>query len=149
MISLGKVRTGIGIILVISLLLTLHLYGGLKDNYRRLSSQFAEQVAINKDYQERVQKLHELDTRHTQELTNAKTEIDNLRDAVKSGNKREYVRAECPKSGTDTTSGMDDSRPATLARDAEPDYFDLLGQLETLEKQYLGLREYYFTECKK
>ncbi|HDF2343748.1 TPA: lysis protein [Morganella morganii] len=149
MTGLGKVRTGIGVILVISLLLTLHLYGGLKDNYRRLSSQFAEQVAINKDYQERVQKLHELDTMYTQELTSAKTEIDNLRDAVKSGSRRVYIRAECPKSGTDTTSGMDDSRPATLARDAEPDYFDLLGQLETLEKQYLGLREYYFTECKK
>ncbi|EMJ9774557.1 lysis protein [Morganella morganii] len=144
-----KIWLGVCGILAVSLLLLLHLYGGLKDNYQLLSSQFAEQVAINKDYKSRIQSLHELDTMYTQELTNAKTEIDSLRDAVKSGNKRVYVRAECPKSGTDTTSGMDDSRPATLARDAEPDYFDLLGQLETLEKQYLGLREYYFTECKK
>lgn len=121
----------------------------LKTERDSLTSQLSEQVAINKDYKYRIQSLHELDTLYTQELTNAKTEIDTLRDAVKSGNKRVYVRAECPKSGTDTTSGMDDSRPATLARDAEPDYFDLLGQLETLEKQYLGLREYYFTECKK
>jgi prophage endopeptidase len=144
-----KIWLGVCGTLAVSLLLILHLYGGLKDNYRLLSSQFDEQVAINKDYKSRIQSLHELDTLYTQELTNAKTEIDTLRDAVKSGNKRVYVRAECPKSGTDTTSGMDDSRPATLARDAEPDYFDLLGQLETLEKQYLGLREYYFTECKK
>lgn len=121
----------------------------LRDERNSLTSQLSEQVAINKDYKSRIQSLHELDTMYTQELTNAKTEIDSLRDAVKSGNKRVYVRADCPKAGSDTTSGMDDSRPATLARDAEPDYFDLLGQLETLEKQYLGLREYYFTECKK
>ncbi|ETO41473.1 lysis protein [Morganella sp. EGD-HP17] len=144
---LTKALTGICVVLVIGLLLTLHLYGGLKDNYQLLSSQFAEQVAINKDYKSRIQSLHELDTMYTQELTNAKTEIDSLRDAVKSGTKRVYIKAECPKSGADTAAGMDDSRPATLARDAEPDYFDLLGQLETLEKQYLGLRDYVRTEC--
>ncbi|WP_272693800.1 lysis system i-spanin subunit Rz [Providencia sp. PROV039] len=48
-----------------------------------------------------------------------------------------------------STTSMDVSRSATLARDAEQDYFDLLKQLETLEKQYLGLRDYYFTECRR
>lgn len=149
MISLGKVRTGIGVILVISLLLTLHLYGGLKDNYRRLSSQFAEQVAINKDYQERVQKLHELDTRHTQELTNAKTEIDNLRDAVKSGSKRVYIRAECPKSGTDTTeSGSNEAAPQ-LSEATEQDYWRLREMMAENEKQTLYLQDYIKTECIK
>ncbi|MEY0256451.1 lysis system i-spanin subunit Rz, partial [Morganella morganii] len=97
----------------------------LKTERDSLTSQLSEQVAINKDYKYRIQSLHELDTLYTQELTDAKTEIDNLRDAVKSGTKRVYIKAECPKAGADTTSGMDDSRPATLARDAEPDYFDL------------------------
>ncbi|MEM8096667.1 lysis system i-spanin subunit Rz, partial [Morganella morganii] len=77
---LTKALAGICVVLVIGLLLILHLYGGLKDNYQLLSSQFAEQVAINKDYKSRIQSLHELDTMYTQELTNAKTEIDNLRD---------------------------------------------------------------------
>ncbi|MEG0280301.1 MAG: lysis protein [Morganella sp. (in: enterobacteria)] len=119
----------------------------LKAERDNLTSKLTEQVAINKDYKSRIQSLHELDTMYTQELTNAKTEIDGLRDAVKSGAKRVYVRAECPKTGTDTTAGMDDGRPATLARDAEPDYFHLRKQLETLEKQYLGLRDYVKTEC--
>ncbi|MET4859450.1 lysis protein [Morganella morganii] len=149
MISPGKVRTGIGIILVISLLLTLHLYDGLKDNYRRLSSQFAEQVAINKDYQERVQKLHELDTRHTQELTNAKTEIDSLRDAVKSGNKRVYVRAECPKSGTDTTESRSNEAAPRLSEAAEQDYWRLREMMAENEKQTLYLQDYIRTECIK
>ena len=142
-----KALIGVCGVLLVGLLLTLNLYGGLKDNYQLLSMQFSEQVAINKDYKSRIQSLHELDTMYTQELTNAKTEIDSLRDAVKSGSKRVYVRAECTKSGTDTATGMDDGRPATLARDAEPDYFDLLKQLETLEKQYLGLRDYVRAEC--
>lgn len=142
-----KIWFGICGILAVSLLLLLHLYGGLKDNYQLLSSQFVEQVAINKDYKSRIQSLHELDTMYTQELTNAKTEIDSLRDAVKSGNKRVYVRAECPKSGADTTSSMDDGRPATLARDAEPDYFHLRKQLETMDAQIRGLHDYIKTQC--
>ncbi|WP_336298904.1 lysis system i-spanin subunit Rz [Providencia sp. PROV111] len=44
---------------------------------------------------------------------------------------------------------MDASGSPSLARDAEQDYFDLLKQLETLEKQYLGLRDYYYAECKR
>lgn len=46
MTSLGKVRTGIGAILVISLLLTLHLYGGLKDNYQALKDSYRMQQVI-------------------------------------------------------------------------------------------------------
>ncbi|OBU11709.1 lysis protein [Morganella psychrotolerans] len=149
MSTAAKVMIGVCGVLLLGLLLMLNLYGGLKDNYQLLSTQFIEQVAINKDYKSRIQSLHELDTMYTQELTNAKTEIDSLRDAVKSGAKRVYIKAECPRTGTDTAAGMDDGRPATLARDAEQDYFHLRKQLETLEKQYLGLRDYVITECQK
>ncbi|WP_108943315.1 lysis system i-spanin subunit Rz, partial [Morganella morganii] len=84
----------------------------LKADNKILSGQLAEQIAVNKDYQERTQKLHELDTMYTQELTNAKTEIDSLRDAVKSGNKRVYIKAECPKVGPDTAeSGSNEAAP--------------------------------------
>ena len=147
MTSLGKVRTGIGVILVISLLLTLHLYGGLKDNYRLLSSQFDEQVAINKDYKSRIQSLHELDTMYTQELTNDKTEIDSLRDAVKSGTKRVYIKAECPKSGTNTTeSGSNEAAPR-LSEATEQDYWRLREMMAENEKQTLYLQDYIRTEC--
>ncbi|MEQ2027703.1 hypothetical protein ABLB84_18570 [Xenorhabdus szentirmaii] len=43
---------------------------------------------------------------------------------------------------------MDGSRPARLEKDAEQDYVRLLGELETLEAQYLGLRDYVKTECR-
>lgn len=142
-----KIWFGVCGILAVSLLLILHLYGGLKDNYQLLSSQFAEQVTINKDYKSRIQSLHELDTMYTQELTNAKTEIDNLRDAVKSGTKRVYIKAECPKVGTNTTeSGSNEAAPR-LSEATEQDYWRLREMIAENEKQTLYLQDYIKTEC--
>lgn len=118
------------------------------EKIKQLNKDLLTQVAINADYEKRINTLHELDTKHTTELTNAKAEIDQLRIAVSNGTKRLRVKADCPKPESSSTSGMDVSRSPTLERDSEQDYFDLLKQLETLEKQYLGLRDYYFTECK-
>ncbi|MEM8420642.1 lysis protein [Morganella morganii] len=144
---LTKALTGICVVLVIGLLLTLHLYGGLKDNYQLLSSQFAEQVAINKDYKSRIQSLHELDTMYTQELTNAKTEIDSLRDAVKSGNKRVYIKAECPKVGSDTTESGSNEVAPRLSEATEQDYWRLREMMAENERQTLYLQDYIRTEC--
>ncbi|MEG9385307.1 lysis protein [Morganella morganii] len=144
---LTKALAGICVVLVVVLLLLLHLYGGLKDNYQLLSSQFAEQVAINKDYKSRIQSLHELDTMYTQELTNAKTEIDSLRDAVKSGAKRLSIKAECPKAGTNTTeSGSNEAAPR-LSEATEQDYWRLREMMAENEKQTLYLQDYIRTEC--
>lgn len=142
-----KIWLGVCGILAVSLLLLLHLYGGLKDNYQLLSSQLAEQVAINKDYKSRIQSLHELDTMYTQELTNAKTEIDSLRDAVRSGTKRVYVRADCPKSGADTTEGGSNEAAPRLSEATEQDYWRLREMIAENEKQTLYLQDYIRTEC--
>lgn len=144
-----KIWFGVCGILAVSLLLILHLYGGLKDNYQLLSSQFAEQVAINKEYKSRIQSLHELDTMYTQELTNAKTEIDSLRDAVRSGTKRVYVRADCPKAGSYTTeSGSNEAAPR-LSEATEQDYWRLREMMTENEKQTLYLQDYIKTQCLK
>ncbi|WP_419836335.1 lysis system i-spanin subunit Rz [Xenorhabdus littoralis] len=80
-----------------------------------------------------IQHLAELDKAHTQYLASAV--------------KRVYVKAQCPVSETAAPSGMDGSRPARLEKDAEQDYVRLLGELETLEAQYVGLRDYVKIEC--
>uniref|UniRef100_UPI00234A9D8C lysis system i-spanin subunit Rz n=1 Tax=Providencia sp. PROV113 TaxID=2949824 RepID=UPI00234A9D8C len=90
-----------------------------------------------------------LDTKHTTELTNAKAEIDKLRDDVRSGRKRVYINTECPSTEGGSTSGVDVSRPTPVARDTEENILNLEEQLETLEKQYLSLRDWYFAECKR
>ncbi|WP_323853031.1 lysis protein, partial [Xenorhabdus szentirmaii] len=91
--------------------------------------------------------LHELDVKHTQELTNAKSKITQLSDDLRTHVKRVYVRAECPVPETASPAGMDGSGSARLEKDAEQDYVRLLGELETLEAQCLGLRDYVKTEC--
>ena len=119
----------------------------LRGERNSLTSQLSEQVAINKDYKSRIQSLHELDTMYTQELTNAKTEIDNLRDAVKSGTKRVYIKAECPKAGADTTeSGRNEAAPR-LSEATEQDYWRLREMMAENEKQTLYLQDYIRTEC--
>ncbi|MEZ2756153.1 lysis protein [Providencia vermicola] len=120
----------------------------LESSFSKLNSDFNEQVAINEDYEKRINSLHELDTKHTTELTNAKVEIDKLRDDVRSGRKRVYINAECPSTESGSTSSVDVSRPTPVARDTEENILNLEEQLETLEKQYLGLRDWYFAECK-
>ncbi|MDC9730705.1 lysis protein [Clostridium sporogenes] len=147
--KLGETIVSVGIILAMTLCVAWqgNRIDKLKISNAELTSQLSQQVEINKDYEKRINSLHELDTKHTTELTNAKAEIDKLRDAVRSGRKRVYINAECPSTEKSPTSSVDASRSATLARDAEQDYFDLLKQLETLEKQYLGLRDYYYSEC--
>ena len=121
----------------------------LTNENEQLNSQLSEQIGINADYEKRINSLHELDTKHTTELTNAKAKIDKLRDDIRNGRKRVYINAECPSSENGSTSGVDVSRPTPVARDTEENILNLEEQLETLEKQYLGLRDYYYVECKR
>lgn len=125
------------------------LLGDVRRERDSLSSQLSEQVAINKDYKSRIQSLHELDTMYTQELTNAKTEIDSLRDAVKSGTKRVYIKAECPKSGADTTEGGSNEAAPRLSEATEQDYWRLREMMAENEKQTMYLQDYIKTQCLK
>ncbi|WP_272683111.1 lysis protein [Providencia sp. PROV140] len=116
---------------------------------KQLNNDLITQAAITADYEKRINSLHELDTKHTTELTNAKAEIDKLRDNVRSGRKRVYINAECPSTENSSTSSVDVGRPTPVARDTEENILNLEEQLETLEKQFLGLRDYYYAECKR
>lgn len=119
----------------------------LKTDNTTLSSQLAEQVAINKDYQERAQKLHELDTRHTQELANAKTEINRLRIAADRNPERVYIKASCPKTGSDTATGMDDATHARPDDTAVRNYWLLRERIVESDQMIKGLQDYIEDEC--
>ncbi|MEQ1965345.1 lysis system i-spanin subunit Rz, partial [Xenorhabdus khoisanae] len=124
-------------------------YQDKAEEYSSLKLQYDEQVAINTNQQERIKQLAERDTKQLQELANAKSKLDELSDTLRTNTQRVYVKAQCPVSETAAPSGVDGSRPARLAKDAEQDYVRLLGELETLEAQFLGLRDWAKTECYK
>ena len=119
----------------------------LESSFSKLNSDFNEQVAINEDYQKRINSLHELDTKHTTELTNAKAEIDKLRDDVRSSAKRVYVNADCPKPEANTSESGSNESSARLSEAAEQDYWRLREMMIENEKQTLYLQNYINTEC--
>lgn len=119
----------------------------LKKENQSLTEQLSQQVEINKDYQDRITRLNQLDIRHSQELASAKNEINTLRDAVNSGNKRVYVKAECPAVTKNSTESGSDEATARLNKAVEQDYLRLREMIVENEKQTLYLQDYIRTEC--
>ncbi|PHM60479.1 lysis protein [Xenorhabdus stockiae] len=124
-------------------------------------SGYQKQLGINSDQATEIQHLtdtinyqnthidmlHELDTKHTQELANAKTEIDRLRTASLAHPERVYIKAKCPVPETTATSGMDDADTARPTDSAIRNYWLLRERVATSEQMILGLQEYVRTQC--
>ena len=119
----------------------------LTENNKKLTATLEEQKAINVDYQARITRLNQLDIKYTQELASAKNEINTLRDAVNSGNKRVYVKAECPAVTKNPTESGSDEATARLNKAVEQDYLRLREMIVENEKQTLYLQNYIKTEC--
>ena len=85
----------------------------------------------------------DLDKKNFEEMTNAKNEIEDLRDQLTAGTKRVLVRATCPAVQPSTgTTGVDDAREPALTANAGQDYLRLREQIVTTEAQLSGLQEY-------
>nr|WP_282559994.1 lysis protein [Providencia rettgeri] len=122
-------------------------YSDLKGDYSLLKNKFNEQVAITADYEKRINSLHELDTKHTTELTNAKAEIDQLRIAAERNPERVYIRASCQKVETNSTSSLDDAVTARPTDSAIGNYWILRQRITESKQMILGLQDYIRTEC--
>lgn len=147
--NLGETIVSVGVILVMTI--TIGWQGvridKLKDSNDELTTQLSQQVEINKDYQARITRLNQLDIRHSQELASAKNEIDTLRDAVNSGNKRVYIKAECPAVTKNSTESGSNETTARLNKAVEQDYLRLREMIVENEQQTLYLQNYINTEC--
>ncbi|MEQ1977396.1 lysis protein [Xenorhabdus sp. SGI240] len=117
--------------------------------YRRLKLQYDEQVAINTDQQERIQQLHELDTRHTQELANAKTEIDILRADVAAGRRKLRIKATCPVSETTSSGSVDATTTVELTGETGSTVLDIRAGIINDRAKLRYLQDYVGTECRR
>ncbi|WP_233445788.1 lysis protein [Providencia stuartii] len=132
---------------------------GMWKQYERISElntknaellvELTEQVKINEDYQERIQSLHQLDTKHTTELTNAKAEIDKLRIAAERNPERVYIKANCKKAESTTATGLDDAITARPTESAIRNYWLLRERIAESEQMIFGLQDYIRMECLK
>ena len=147
MTVLIKALMAVCIILLFWLWWVMGSYGELKDDYSTLKDKFNEQIDITQDYEKRINTLHELDKQHTQELTNAKAEIDELRVAAERNPERVYIKASCPKVETDSTSGLDDATTARPTDSAIRNYWLLRERIAESKQMILGLQDYIRTEC--
>lgn len=101
---------------------------------------------------ERLAQAAANDTKHTQELRNARKKNEDLRLSVGSGDQRLLVQAVCPVASVPASpgaAGMADGTTAELAPNARPDYFTLLDQLALSERMILGLQDHIDTVCPK
>lgn len=119
----------------------------LTENNKELTVTLEEQKAINTDYQARIERLNQLDIRHTQELVNAKNEISRLRDISERNPERVYIKANCPKSTSNPTTSMDDATTARPTDTAIRNYWLLRERIAESEQVILGLQDYIRTEC--
>ncbi|WBA58469.1 MULTISPECIES: lysis protein [Providencia] len=113
----------------------------------RLLAELTEQIKINEDFQERVQSLHKLDIKHTQELANAQIEIDQLRIAAERHPERVYIKASCKKSEGTTASGLDDATTARPDDAAIRNYWLLRERIAESTQIILGLQDYIKMQC--
>lgn len=92
---------------------------------------------------EALQARDELDKQRFQEMSDAKNQIDSLRDQLVAGTKRVRVRATCPAvPAAASPTSVDDAGNPEITAAARQDYLRLREQIVTTEAQLQGLQGY-------
>ncbi|AWK44576.1 lysis protein [Photorhabdus laumondii] len=108
-----------------------------------------QQLTDALDYQNsHITMLRELDVKHTQELANAKSEIDALRSDVAAGRRKLRIAATCSQSEAGSPSGMVNAASSRLEDPAIRDYFTLTERVTMMQAQLEGLQDYVRTQCR-
>ena len=90
----------------------------------------------------------ELDIKVTQELANAKSEIETLRDGLNTGTKRLRIVASCPKMPeTTAATGQPDATSPRYDAEFERNYLSLVERIRQSETMINGLQSYIRTQC--
>ena len=119
----------------------------VNDSNKLLKKENSELIDSIQNYEQRIDSLHQLDTKHTQELANAKSEIDKLRIAAERNPERLYIKASCKKAESITTPGLDDAITARPTDSAIRNYWLLRERIAESEQMIKGLQEYVNREC--
>ncbi|MEQ1966287.1 lysis protein [Xenorhabdus nematophila] len=94
-----------------------------------------------------IDMLQELDTKHTEKLAYAQSEIDRLHADSVVHPERVYIQAKCPVPKTVAATRVDDATPARPTDTAIRNYWLLRQRIATSEQMILGLQDYIKTQC--
>ncbi|MDE9553561.1 lysis protein [Xenorhabdus bovienii] len=107
-----------------------------------------QQLTDTLNYQNtHIDMLHELDTKHTQELANAKTEIDTLRVDVAAGHRKLRIKAICPVSETTSSGSVVDATTVELSGETGSTVLDIREDIINDRAKLKYLQDYVNTEC--
>ncbi|MDX7501426.1 lysis protein [Citrobacter freundii] len=140
-----------GVILLLALASWLS-YASYKDEKKRADA--AEQslalaTATITDMQTRQRDVAALDAKYTQELADAKKQLDDLQRCVRDGKCGLRINAKCPANGATGSGSLGDASGPRLTDSAQRDYFTLRERIVTVTKQVGYLQEYINTQCLK
>ncbi|MDY0970139.1 lysis protein [Siccibacter turicensis] len=99
------------------------------------------------DMQKRQRDVAALDAKYTQELEDAKANINQLERDVTDGKRRLHLNARCRKNSAASTTSLDDATSPRLTDSAQRDYFTLRERIETVTSQLTGLQNYVRELC--
>lgn len=120
----------------------------LNSELKEITQVAEQQKADLENIQRQRVQAAELDIKVTQELANAKSEIERLRTDLGNGTKRLRIAASCPKLPEATaSSGKPDATSPRLNDSAERDYLSLVERIRTATAMINGLQEYINHQC--
>lgn len=120
----------------------------LSSELKEITQVAAQQKADLENTQRQRVQAAALDIKVTQELANAKSEIERLRADLSNGTKRLRISASCPKLPEATaSSGKLDATSPRLNDSAERDYLSLVERIRTATAMINGLQEYINHQC--
>lgn len=90
-----------------------------------------------------------LDAKYTQDLADAKKQLDDLQRCVRDGKCGLRINAKCPANGATSSGGLGDASGPRLTDSAQRDYFTLRERIVTVTKQVGYLQDYINTQCLK
>ncbi|CDH34783.1 lysis protein [Xenorhabdus bovienii] len=118
-------------------------------DYNDLNTKHQTQLIAINEQQVRIQHLAELDAKHLQELTNAKTEIDTLRADVAAGRRKLRIKAICPVPETTSSGSVVDATPVELSGETGSTVLDIREGIINDRAKLKYLQGYVNTECYK
>lgn len=118
-----------------------------KDQLDKASKKLELANATITDMTTRQRDVAALDAKYTQDLADAKKQLDDLQRCVRDGKCGLRINAKCPANGATGSGSMGDASGPRLTDPAERDYFTLRERIATVTKQVEYLQEYINTQC--
>lgn len=152
MSRLTAIIIAVVVCIIVSLAWSVNHYRDNATEYKKQRDEKAQALnlanATIKDMTTRQRDIAVLDIKVTQELANAKSEVERLRTGLGNGTKRLRIAASCPKlPETTATTGKPDAASPRYDAEFERNYLSLVERIRQSETMINGLQSYIRTQC--